>query len=328
MGRRSSGLCGEAGPGGHCQLPVACRLPCRLVGSIKHGDDPNMRVLTPTGLLYHRDAENDGGGLSGGGIAGVAVGAATAALLAAAGTLWALRRRRRRRQQAAAEERAKSIRAQLLLRQSGGAGPPAGLAPPPGGAEVLLAAGLSPEAAGAVVGAAAGRTSSPDPVPASAVPSLSTAGQLTTPFFSLLPLPPPQHRRWLGGRPSPDRELAIELQRVQQAEQQQGAAGGLAAALPRELRSWLVPPAEFAYARLPDGRLQELGAGARWAPAQPQCSCAARLVQLLTCKRWVAVFSQTSRLARPPALPPALPPAAAPASSAPRCAARRWRPRR
>ena len=246
---------------------------------IKHADDPSARILTPTGLLYVKDPPPDGGrgGLSGGGIAGVAVGAAAgAALLTAAGALWVQRRRRRRRQRAVADERAKALSAQLLRRSAGGGGLPGASAaepagPCPAGASALLvAAGLSPEAAKAAVGAAvAGDTSSPDPVPASLVPPFS-AGQLATPF-ALPPLPPGQHqRRWLGERASPgagaaDRELAIELQRAQQAELQQGAAAaaGLLAPLPPELQAWLVPSGAFAYQRLPDGRLLELGAGAR-----------------------------------------------------------------
>ena len=273
---------------------------------IKHADNPSARVLTPTGLLYVKDPPPDGGGggLSGGGIAGVAVGAvAGAALLAAAGALWVQRMRRRRRQRAAA----KASSAQLLRQSAGGGGVPgASVAEPagpgPAGANALLvAAGLSPEAAKAAVGAAvAGKTSSPDPVPVSLVPPFS-AGQLATPF-ALPPLPPGQHqRRWLGERASPgagaaDRELAIELQRAQQAELQQGAAAaaGLLAPLPPELQAWLVPSGAFAYQRLPDGRLQELGAGARWAVG-PGGGCSGLTVS-------VDVFTQLARLLDSPSM--------------------------
>eukprot|EP00887_Chlorella_sp_A99_P001028 scaffold14.g1028.t1 len=212
------------------------------VGVFKHASDAKAMIMTPTGTLYVRDSgaasagalaeEGSGSGLSSGAIAGIAVGAvAGAALLAAAAAALMLRRRRQRTASAGAAGKA-DPRSQLE-----------GVvvwAPPP----TPPSSGAGDARARASLGAAAANGCAELGGGAGAEPGDDWGSfPLASEFPESLGLPS------LG---SEGCGLGV------------GAAGHRFSvdALPPSLQSWVVKPEEIAYSPGPDGKPQQLGAGA------------------------------------------------------------------
>ncbi|PSC73546.1 Serine threonine-kinase CTR1 [Micractinium conductrix] len=220
------------------------------VGIFKHATDPSKILFNPTGVLYLR--QDTGGGLSAGAIAGIAVGAA-AGVAALACAAWMLVRRRRRRRAADALPGKAGVEGGSV---STGPWPECDPGSPayqqqqqqqhvelqPAEQQQVQSVWLAPAPSG-MLASAASALGSTAPI-AELVQHVAAQDHLAVGMG-------------MGGAGSGSGT----------ASGGSSAGGGLhvpvcAETLPARLREWVVDPAEVHYCRWPNGRLQELGAGA------------------------------------------------------------------
>lgn len=263
------------------------------LGIFKHDANASAILWNPTGLLYLRDEQPAvppspspsppapdsaaaASSLSAGAIAGIAVGSAAAAAALVGAAVWLARRRRQRRlhQQGAKLNGSGGSSSERVADEE--AAPASGAAP--AAAAAAPDAGPPPSAFAAAAFDTGGGSSSPAPQSLTSQPSVGVGE---------LPHLPSMSSTVLGaGMPHAPSLALPELQQLIQAQDaavtsSSGDSGGAAspsdaqqqllaaAQLPQGLRDFLVDPDSFHYCRLPNGKLHELGSGARWVSTRP-----------------------------------------------------------